>query len=194
MDKVNAISWQQAQEITNELLARLLPMTDKTIAALDAQNGIYIISYEGKDLVLNLFAKDSPRIVYVGISKENSSRHFISGNTGKSTMRRSLAALLQNKLDLVPVPRSLNEKDADRYSNYALDSQSEEKLTEWMRTNFKCAFYQTEQIKATEAALVNYIAPLLNFQHNPGNKYGAQLKNYRKQCAEIAKSNEALIK
>ena len=194
MDKVNTISWQQAKEITNELLVRLLPMTDKTISALDAQNGIYVISYEGRDLGLSLFAKDTSRIVYVGISKENSSRHFISGNTGTSTMRRSLAALMQTKLELVPVPRSLDEKDADRYNNFALDPASEEKLTEWMRANFKCAFYQTDQVEATEAALVDYAAPLLNFQHNPGNKYGAQLKKYRKQCAEVAKSNEALIR
>jgi len=194
MDIANKISWQQAKEITEELLARLLPMSDKTISALDAQNGIYIISYEGKDLGLSLFAQNTPTIVYVGISKDNSSRHFISGNTGTSTMRRSLTALLQTKLDLVPVPRSLDEVDGDRYNNYALAFASEEILTEWMRTNFKCAFYQTEQVEATEAALVDYTAPMLNFQHNPGNKYGAHLKHYRKQCAEVAKSNEALIR
>jgi len=123
-------------------------------------------------------------------------RHFISGSTGTSTIRRSLAALLAPKLALVSMPRTLDEEDNDRYDNYMLDRESEDKLTEWMRANFSAAFYEVaeDQAEATLKAMVQYSVPMFNFQNNPENKYGAEIKKYRKRLAEEARQNEKQAK
>lgn len=46
-------------------------------------------------------------------------RHFATGKTGSSTVRRSLSALLVDQLDLIPVPRNLDNRDGS--ANFALD-------------------------------------------------------------------------
>ena len=147
MKAEETITWEYCKGATEEMLGRLKELDDETIKSLDSQNGIYIVTYDGNELGFGLFRGDAPRVVYVGISKTNSSRHFISGNTGTSTMRRSLGALLESKLDLNPIPRSSDPNDGDRYTNYAFDGESEEKLTDWMRANFRVAFLEAEKEK-----------------------------------------------
>lgn len=191
----DAINWEYCKAATEELLGRLLPLTDEVLPSLDGENGIYVVAYEGGELGFGLWAGQGPKIVYVGVSKANSSRHFISGNTGTSTMRRSLAALLESKLDLIPVPRSKDEADGDRYNNYALLPESEDRLTDWMRENFRVAFLKFDPARAEELSkmMIDYNVPIFNFQNNPNNKYGAEIKLYRKKCAGEAKRNENLI-
>ena len=192
MKTEETVTWKEAGEISAELLSRLAPLDEQMLATLDGQNGIYIVAYSGNELGDHPWDTPQQRIVYVGRSKANSSRHFISGNTGSSTLRRSLAALLLGRLDLHPIPQPATTAEIDRYSNYQLDRSSEEKLTEWMRANFRVAFLTlpADKIEPTELALIDYNAPIFNFQHNPGNTYGSQIKIYRKQCAELAAQNE----
>lgn len=56
--------------------------------------------------------------------------HFATGRTGSSTLRRSLAALLRNRLSLIPVPRNLDKPDGS--ANYGLESEGDQRLTDWM--------------------------------------------------------------
>ncbi|MGI6361081.1 MAG: GIY-YIG nuclease family protein [Bacillota bacterium] len=188
MNQMRSISWDQSKKITEDMLARLVPLDEENLRVLDGENGIYIVAYEGDKLRFNLTVSAGAKPVYVGISKFNSSRHFKSGFTGTSTMRRSLGALLEHELDLQPIPRSLDENDQDRFNNYAFTAESEERLTVWMRENFQMAFLELdkEQLEAMQIALIEYNIPIFNFQHNPNNKYGAEIKNYRKKCAERA--------
>lgn len=188
MDKFD---WELSSALTKDLFANLSALDEKSIAGLDAEDGIYIVTYEGNELGFDLWGGQGPKVVYVGISKFNSSRHFQSGSTGTSTLRRSLGALLQNRLGLVPVPRSEDIKDNDRYNNYAFNPESEDKLTAWMKNNFRVAFYKTEKenIEPLQKAMIAYHIPIFNFQNNPENKYGAQIKIWRKKCADEAKQN-----
>jgi len=188
MDKFD---WEASSALTKELFSKLCALDEKSIVGLDAQNGIYIVTYDGNELGFDLWGGQGPKVVYVGISKFNSSRHFQSGSTGTSTLRRSLGALLQSRLDLVPVPRSTDILDNDRYNNYAFTPESEDKLTKWMRENFQVAFYETENenIEPLQKAMIAYHTPIFNFQNNPENKYGAQIKIWRKKCADEAKQN-----
>ena len=192
MQVAENITWDYCQAVTEELLNRLEELNDDFINGLNRGSGIYIIAYAGTDLGGSLWGEQKHRVVYIGKSKPNSSRHFQSGSTGTSTIRRSLAALLAHKLDLVPIPRSTDENDNDRYDNYMLDTESEDKLTEWMRANFTAAFHEVaEDIgEATLKAMVQYSVPMFNFQNNPENKYGAEIKKYRKRLAEEARQNE----
>ncbi len=195
MNKEDTITWQDSEAVTKELLSRLCQLDQALLDSFDSQNGIYVIAYNGNELGYHLWRNDEPRIVYVGKSKSNSSRHFISGNTGFSTLRRSLAALMQSQLELVPVPRTLDTNDADRYINYTLDEQGEEKLTAWMKDNFTGAFYQSES-EVTDQLLntiIAYNVPMFNFQNNPENKYGAEIKVLRKKCGDEATKNEKLL-
>lgn len=115
---------------------------------------------------------------------------FTPGRTGYSTIRRSLTALLWNRYDLVPIPRSQDESDLERFSNYAIDEASDEKLDQWMAENLQVALLPlpSEQVASTLAGLIAYNAPLLNLQNNPENKYGAEIKLYRKKCEEAARA------
>ena len=188
------ISWESSRQITQELISRLNNPTDEAIEGLDAQNGVYVVTYDGSALGFGFGDSDpGEKVVYVGVSKFNSSRHFKDGNTGTSTLRRSLGALLASRLELFPVPRSMDENDVDRYNNYAFDQVSEERLTQWMADNFKLSFLQLEpqQTEPVYRGLINYNVPIFNFQHNPENKYGTQIKVARKQCAEEAMQHNA---
>ena len=187
------ITWEERRAATKDMISRLSPVTDQFIKQMDTQNGVYILAYPGKELGVSLWNdSDAPKVVYVGRSKFNSSRHFMDGMTGTSTIRRSLAALLETTLDLKPIPRSDSPEDNDRYNNYKLDQVGETKLSQWMANNFSAAFLELpeDKIESMELALIDYNEPMFNFQHNPGNHYGNQIKAYRKQCAETAYKNE----
>lgn len=177
-------------------MGRLTALSDDFIAGLDKGSGMYVVAYAGTELGGSLWGANQPKIVYIGKNDSDSSRHFKSGNTGASTLRRSLAALLAARLELTPLPRSADESDNDRYDNYMLDTQSEDKLTAWMRGNFTAAFLDVADDKAEAMlkAMIQYSVPMFNFQNNPENKYGAEIKVYRKRLAEEAKKNDKLSK
>jgi len=195
MKGAETVTWEQCQAATEELLGRLEVLNENTIGGLDRGKGLYVVAYTGTELVGSLWGSDKPRIVYIGESKEDSSRHFISGHTGTSTVRRSLAALLAPKLELKPMPRSTDESDNDRYDNYMLDNESEDKLTQWMRDKFTVAFLEVAEdiLEAMLIAMIQYSVPMFNFQNNPENKYGAEIKVCRKRLAEEARQNEILV-
>jgi hypothetical protein len=192
MQGAENITWEYCRAVTEELLGRLEALSEDFISGLNRGNGIYIVAYAGTELGGgSLWGEQKPRVVYVSQSKPVSSRHFTSGSTGISTIRRSLAALLASQLELVPIPRSTDEKDNDRYDHYMLDPQSEDKLTAWMRANFSAAFHEVaeDKIADTLKAMIQYSVPMFNFQNNPENKYGAEIKKYRKRLAEQAKNS-----
>jgi hypothetical protein len=192
MQGAESITWEHCRAVTEELLGRLEELSDDFIAGLNRGNGIYIVAYAGTELGGgSLWGKQEPRVVFIGQSKPASSRHFQSGSTGTSTIRRSLAALLAPQLTLVPIPRSADEDDNDRYDNYMLDPESEDKLTEWMRGNFSAAFHEVAEDKVEDMlkAMIQYSVPMFNFQNNPENKYGAEIKKYRKRLAEQARQS-----
>jgi hypothetical protein len=63
--------------------------------------------------------------------------HFSAGKTGSSTVRRSLAALLASRLDLVAVPRNLARPDGS--ANYSLETTGDERLSRWMEERLALA-------------------------------------------------------
>lgn len=189
------ITWEHCRAVTEEMLGRLEKLDDDYIDSLNRGGGIYLIAYEGTELGGSLWGAQKPRVVFIGKSKPNTSRHFQSGTTGTSTIRRSLAALLAPKLALVPIPRSTDEQDNDRYDNYMLDPESEDKLTEWMCDHFTVAFYAVTDdiVEDMQSAMIQYSVPMFNLPNNPENKYGAEIKMYRKRLAEEARQNEKKV-
>ncbi|WP_341953781.1 GIY-YIG nuclease family protein [Salinibacterium sp. TMP30] len=95
--------------------------------------------------------------------------HFITGKTGSSTLRRSLAALLRDPLELVAVPRNLVKPS--RFANFALEHIDDKKLTEWMWANLRIAVWaapdSVSSLVLVERAVLARLEPPLNLKDVP---------------------------
>jgi hypothetical protein len=113
--------------------------------------------------------------------------HFATGKTGSSTVRRSLAALLVNELDLVPVPRNLTKPDGS--ANFALDAAGDARLSSWMDQRLTLATWvkpSNVELDVIETAVVRRLRPPLNL-----DKVGEprdRLRRARRQMATIARN------
>ena len=133
----------------------------------------------------------SNRLVYIGKSLEfRTRRHFQSGATGSSTLRRSIGAILKSELDLRAVPRGRGQTDRDCI-NYKFNVACEERLSEWMRSNLEVEFHPVDPgtpergIEDLEIEMINREHPLLNLWK--GNPYKEMIKELRKICADEAR-------
>lgn len=76
-------------------------------------------------------------LLYVGKAERSLAvrdvrQHFGTGKTGRSTVRRTFAALLEHSALLWPVPRAGGEPPNKRPATFDLSERSEEALTQWM--------------------------------------------------------------
>lgn len=89
--------------------------------------------------------------------------HFGTGKTGSSTLRRSLAALLSDELDLVPMPRNLVKPDGS--ANFALEQAGDARLSDWMEHRLFLATWVKPDgvfLDNVETAVVRRLRPPLN--------------------------------
>lgn len=181
------ITWEECGAISSKMIADAADFEDNMLDTLSRMQGLYFMCYTGTELGGTLWKKPEPAVIYIGRAGKDSVRHWYS-NTSISTVRRSLAAMLANSLMLTAIPGSEGEDEADRFTNYALEAESEEKLSIWMKSNIKMAFLELpeEKIDPTYRALINYNSPKLNFQDNPSNTFGQQIKAYRKLLIDMA--------
>lgn len=113
--------------------------------------------------------------------------HFASGKTGSSTVRRSLAALLDDELDLVAVPRNLDKPDGS--ANFAIDPASDTRLSSWMERHLHLATWTKPQgivLNEIETAVVLRLRPPLNL-----DKIGQprdRLRQARRRLADQARA------
>lgn len=162
------------------------------------QPGIYAIFFYGDKFPLEEaveYLKIRP-IIYIGKTESSSyerdfKQHFTSGQTGRSTLRRSFGALLKEQLNLKPIPRNISENSDRRYRNYKFDSEGEIRLTDWMKSNLGLSFYpmerDIEQIKTLEKELINKLVPVLNLKDNYGNIFYSLVEKARNICVQLAK-------
>jgi hypothetical protein len=130
--------------------------------------------------------------LYVGTSGSLAQRefdtHFASGQSGFSTLRRSLGALLLEDLDLRPEPRGKSASKSN-YQNYRFDDGGEDRLSEWMRENLLVAVEALHGAADVERKLIGLACPPLNLTlwANPD---APAIKAARKRCVEMAKQAE----
>ena len=181
------ITWAESEAISKDLIAKAEVFNESMLDVFSTMQGLYFMCYTGTELGGTLWKAPEPAIIYIGRIGKDSPRHWLN-NTGISTVRRSLAAMLANSLQLTAVPNSADVDQADRCANYALADESEEKLTAWMKENVRMAFWELpeDEIDASYHALINYNTPKLNFQDNPNNTFGQQIKSYRKLLIDMA--------
>lgn len=127
--------------------------------------------------------------VYVGRSASLSRRaidnHLNSDSTGFSTLRRSLGALLKQKLQLSALPRSTGSSESN-VCCYRFDSVGEHRLTEWMHRHLLVSVCAVENPKLQEKAVIRLLCPPLNLT-GWANPAKAGIKRLRKICKDEAR-------
>ena len=175
----------------------------KQIRKFSEKPGIFALFFTGEDFPIPDYIPQKDEIIYLGKTEpgqegRDERSHFTTGKTGSSTLRRSLGALLKEKLSLKPIPRSDDDFDAGRRSIYKFDDLSEVNLSKWMKENLALSFYESDkspaETDALETTLIAEAKPLLNIDSkNPGNPHARFIKAARKTCADIANGKEVKI-
>lgn len=145
---------------------------DEAEVVVPPKAGLYAIyAYAAGWQELGLGAPPDDRPLYVGkaessLADRDIRTHFGDGRTGSSTLRRSFAALLREQLDLHAQPR--NPAKPERFANYGLPANEDERLTAWMRANLRLAVWVPDApdvvLASTEVALLKEWQPPLNLR------------------------------
>jgi hypothetical protein len=136
---------------------------------------------------------DSVSFLYVGKAEDSLAardlgQHFATGQTGRSTLRRSLAALLAQNLDLKALPR--NPSYPRHFDRYALEPASDRRLTSWMRSQLLLAYWAAPHgtlLRPIEIAVIRHFAPALNLT-DVVTPYTAHVKARRRLLATQARA------
>jgi len=150
-------------------------------------------AYASKEVWAELGLGNPPddRPLYVGKAEDSVvsrdvTTHFGDGRTGSSTLRRSLAALLRQRLGLSGVPR--NPQNPGYYANYGLSAVNDRKLTDWMRTRILLASWPAPKgadLRPIENTVIGALRPPLNLQ-NATTPWTALVRRARKVMADEA--------
>lgn len=175
----------------------------KDINNLPAEQGIYAF-YIDKTTDLGKFGKPG-QLIYVGLSaKSLNSRdietHLESGQTGWSTLRRSIGAILKSKLKLTAQKRDLNPVKL-RADKYKFDDKGEIKLTKWMMNNLKMGYWSAskplkkEKLMDEEEKLIIKLKPTLDLDKRTKmlNPLAKDLDELREICRQEVKNNNQKI-
>lgn len=160
---------------------------------LPAEPGLYAI-YGDDSIWRKLGLGDPPddRPLYVGKSESNLASRVISthvgnGQTGRSTVRRSFAALLADELGLAGMPRSPAKPES--FSNFGLSPEHDKILTKWMAENLHLAFWEWQNHRSLpvceQGVLENWLPPLNISGIN--TSWTTMLKSARGRMAEQAR-------
>lgn len=134
------------------------------------------------------------RPLYVGKAERSLvdrdiSDHFATNpsskpTTGRSTVRRSFAALLRDALQLRAVPRNLD--NPGYFAMYGLADGGDERLNAWMHSRLKIAVWPAPasmqvRLRVVEVAAIEHFLPPINLESNP-----AKLERLKRARAEMS--------
>jgi hypothetical protein len=165
----------------------------EAIELVEKKPGLYAFYGDArawKDLGLRPAFEEQP--LYVGKAEKSLNgrdvgTHFATGKTGSSTVRRSLAALLADELNLVAVPRNLAKPDGS--ANFGLDPASDTRLSDWMEQRLTLATWvkpPDATLDTIETAVVRQLRPPLNLDKVGESR--ERLRAARKRMADIARA------
>lgn len=176
------------EEILSQLKA-----SATSIAELDAppDQGVYGFFLAAGGEVPHLAHAGSDAL-YIGTSANLAQRefdtHFATGQSGSSTLRRSLGALMIEELQLKPQPRGTGASETN-YRNYRFDDAGEERLSRWMEANLRVGVHAVPEPRQVETELIALACPPLNLTHW-ANPQASTIKCARKACVEAARAAE----
>jgi hypothetical protein len=163
--------------VSSQLPAALAALTGPRLHVRDARDrvpdtpGLYAMYGDAQTWhALGLGDPPDHRPLYVGKSEQSLvtrdlDQHFRSGTTGHSSPRRSFAALLAATLQLVACPRRWPNPEPKKFHCYALESESDERLTGWMLIHLRLAVWPCRaplSLDRLETAVLPELKPPLN--------------------------------
>lgn len=117
-----------------------------------------------------------------GLRKRHDEQH-LAEESGWSSFRRSVGAVLREELHFVAVPR----RRAPHRSNYSFRPDDESQITQWMLQTLSVSWTTSvpaADLKAEEKRLTRALRPVLNITHNPAGEYVPALRRLRAACCE----------
>jgi hypothetical protein len=148
--------------------------------------GVYVHALRpGSELPRVRVAKGA---LYVGMTESSlaARSHFTHKHSGFSTLRRSLGAVLKEKLSLHAEPRAPGPS-ASNVRNYRFNEEGEQRLTEWMKAHLVYAHLPVgENQRVIESDMILALEPPMNLT-GWKNPQAAWIKNVRAQCVEEAR-------
>ncbi|MEN2398370.1 GIY-YIG nuclease family protein [Flavobacterium sp. MC2016-06] len=177
-------------EIVNVLMTNAKPFNEH----LDFPTcpGIYSFILKKNSNLKEFGASD--QVLYVGIAKDSLKKrdlgnHFNNMGTGRSTLRRSLGAILKKDLGLTAFSR--NGKNSKReIINYTFDVNGEVALTKWILQNLNIGYWKDEQsfpyskLRELEEEVIKLLRPTLDLDARTKkyNILGVKLDELRLIC------------
>lgn len=114
-------------------------------------------------------------LLYVGISGDLQQRlwgNHLNGNTGGSTLRRTLASLLGSTLHLVTARSPCSDR-------VVLTKPSEALVTAWIKANLSLTWATHPAPKEVEGEVIRRMRPPCNLDHNSGHPNYAAMSSAR---------------
>ena len=188
--------------MTNEIIESIKDSVThlKELKSLTKEQGVYAFFVDSTN-DLGKFGQPD-QIIYVGISEKNinirdTESHLKTGQTGWSTLRRSLGAILKSKLNLTAQKRDKNPKKL-RADKYKFDEPGEKKLTKWMEDNLRLGYWSTtnpmgrDKLRDEEEQVILQLKPTLDLDRRTKkyNPLAEELDSLRKICRDEVKNNE----
>jgi hypothetical protein len=180
-------------EVLDRLQAPRFPLRN-SFPSLPAKPGLYAI-HGSRDAWVALGLGDPiPNLpLYVGKAEDSLvardiRTHFEDGRTGSSTVRRSLAALLCDDLNLSAMPR--NPAQPGYFPNYALSDADDMKLTHWMRERLELAVWvwdRSRTLRKIESDVLSRLNPPINIA-GVDHRWKAHLRHRRRLMADQARA------
>jgi hypothetical protein len=144
---------------------------------------------------LGLGEPPDDRPLYVGKAEDSLiardlGTHFATGATGRSSPRRSFAALLADGLMLNAIPRRPANPEPRKWTHYALEPAGDQRLTGWMREHLLLAVWPltgTRLLAEVESDVMNHWRPPLNLV-GVRQPWQQQVKDARAAMAAAAKT------
>lgn len=179
--------------VTYEAILKQLGETAAPIAELDLAPaaGVYAW-FLAKGATLAKVSNPAGGAIYIGKSSNLAQRefdtHFAVGKTGFSTLRRSLGAILKDKLSLSCEPRGTGTSKTN-FINYRFDDAGEARLSEWMIQHLRVGTYAVDfdDLQAHEAQMIALACPPLNLT-GWKNPEARAIRELRKVCADQARA------
>lgn len=134
--------------------------TGRNEIVLGREKGVYALFLCAGSILPGIRALDNG-LIYVGKAEGQDGFHgrcHFNGRTYNHSPRKSLAVLLMNDLDLVPI----NQTGADGTFKWGLDKASDLRLSEWMYRNLMVALCSDPHPKWLESIILQQISPPLN--------------------------------
>ena len=152
--------------------------------------GVYAFYIKNAASILP-FMPGTDGLIYIGnatdLAKRGKRNHLRTGASGRSTLRKTLGAILKSSLSLTAVPRGSGASDQD-FTNYKFSDEGEVRLTEWMNDNLEIGCYHVDDPKTVEDALIAELKPVLNLIEWK-NPRAREIKLMRKLCSDEARRN-----